>query len=53
MSEAPKTNNNSSNKISLENFDSGRKKIRITSPNSILACEIMGIKLDELDNLTY
>ena len=53
MSEAPKTNNNSSNKISLENFDSAKKRIRITSPHSILACEIMGIKLDELDNLTY
>ena len=53
MNEPPKSKNNSSKKISLENFDTNKKKIRITSPHSILACEIMGIKLDELAYLTY
>ena len=41
------------NKISLENFDSTKKKIRITSPHSILACELMGIKMEDLAFLTF
>ena len=45
--------NDTSNKISLENFDSTKKKIRITSPHSILACELLGIKHDDLAFLTY
>jgi hypothetical protein len=56
MTEATNNNNNendSNNKISLENFDSTKKKIRITSPHSILACELMGIKMEDLAHLTY
>ena len=45
--------NDSSNKVSLENFDSTKKKIRITSPHSVLACELMGIKYDDLAFLTF
>ena len=39
------TINNESNKISFDNFDSSKKKIRITSPISLLACKFMGIEL--------
>jgi len=36
------------NKVSLENCDFSKKKIRITSPHSLLACEIIGVDEDDL-----
>ena len=47
------TINNESNKISFDNFDSSKKKIRITSPISLLACKFMGIELNDLAFLTF
>ena len=35
-------------KVSLENCDFSKKKIRITSPHSLLACEIIGVDEDDL-----
>ena len=36
------------NKISLENCDFNKKKMRITSPYSLMACELIGIEQDDL-----
>jgi len=47
------TINNESNKLSFDNFDSSKKKIRITSPISLLACKFMGIELNDLAFLTF
>ena len=35
-------------KISLENCDFNKKRIRITSPFSLMACELIGINQDDL-----
>ena len=36
------------NKISLDNCDFNRKKIRINSPYSLMACELIGIDQEDL-----
>ena len=36
------------NKVSLENCDFNKKKVRITSPFSLLACELIGIDQKDL-----
>ena len=38
----------SGNKISLENCDFNKKKMRITSPYSLMACELIGIDQEDL-----
>ena len=40
------------NKISLENCDFNKKKIRLTSPYSLLACELIGIDENDLIYIT-
>ena len=40
------------NKISLENCDFNKKKIRLTSPYSLLACELLGIDENDLIYIT-
>ena len=47
------TLNDNSKKISFDNFDFTKKKIRISSPVSLLACKFMGVKLDDLTYLSY
>ena len=37
-----------SNKVTLENCDYNKKKLRITSPLSLMACELIGIDQDDL-----
>jgi hypothetical protein len=39
---------NNNNKISLENCDFNKKKARITSPYSLMACELIGVDQDDL-----
>ena len=39
---------NNGDRISLENCDFNKKKMRINSPYSLMACELIGIEQEDL-----